>query len=60
MARRTSEVVAQQLDAAEYRSAKGVKSQIEKGEGYAINADGTISRGKEAALDREDPMAEYR
>lgn len=60
MARRSSEVTVKQLDKAEYRDAKGVKSDLKRGAGYAINPDGTISTGREALTDRDDPMSEWR
>ena len=58
MARKDSEVEGQ--DPAEYRDAKGVKKAVSEGRGYAINLDGSISTGKEAVADRDDPMAEWR
>ena len=60
MARKTAHVVTEQLDPSEYRSAAGVKADVKAGRGYAINADGTISTGREAVADRDDPMAAYR
>jgi hypothetical protein len=47
-------------DPAQYRDAKGAKKEVKKGNGYAINKDGSISFGKEAIFDKDDPMAEWR
>ena len=56
--RKSSEVKGQ--DPAQYRCAKGAKAEVKKGNGYAINRDGSISFGKEAIANRDDPMAEWR
>ena len=58
MARKGSEVEGQ--DPAKYRDAKGIKKDVSEGRGYAINHDGSISTGKEAVADRDDPMADWR
>ena len=58
MARKGSEVEGE--DPAVYRDAKGAKREVEAGRGYAINKDGSISTGKEATVDKDDPMAEWR
>lgn len=58
MARKGSEV--EGMDPAEYRGAKGAKKEVKEGKGYAINRDGSISFGKEAVFDKDDPMAEWR